>query len=98
MSPATGPGEVRACVSEPSVSSPIRSPYPVRLGHAVRGRREALGLSRAQLSLRAGIAVGTLRSIERGDARRRPRRVLEWLAQTLHTTTDGLRELAEAQG
>jgi transcriptional regulator with XRE-family HTH domain len=48
----------------------------------------------AETSLRAGIAVATLRSIERGDVRKRPRRVLEWLATTLDTTVDGLRELA----
>lgn len=67
----------------------------VRLGRAARRRREFLGLSKTETSHRAGIAPGTLRSIERGDTRRRPKQVLKRLADTLGV--HDLRELAAAE-
>lgn len=67
----------------------------VRLGRAARRRRESLGMSKTETSHRAGIARNTLRSIERGDTRRRPPAVLERLAHTLGV--HDLRELAAAE-
>ena len=69
----------------------------IRLGHAVRRLRERRGLSRADTCLRAGIALGTLASVERGDVRRRPPHVLDRIARVLDTTVEGLRALAAAE-
>jgi transcriptional regulator with XRE-family HTH domain len=85
-------GKVCARVSEYPVECPKRLPsLSLRLGHAVRRRRETLGLSKTEAALLACIALGTLRSIERGDQRRRPRCVLERLARVLGV--DDVREL-----
>lgn len=87
---------MEVCARVPEYSQARRPlTLSLRLGHAVRRRRQALGLTKAETTLRAGIAPGTLRSIERGDERRRPRAVLERLALALGV--NDLRVLAAAE-
>jgi transcriptional regulator with XRE-family HTH domain len=59
------------------------------LGLEVRRRREALGLSREQLAVRAGVSFETLGAVERGDNDARTSTVLA-IATALETTPDAL--------
>jgi transcriptional regulator with XRE-family HTH domain len=73
----------------------VHQTQSMRLGYAARRRRTALGLTRLEASRRAGIALGTLKSIERGEARRRTHHVLKQLACALEV--NDLDELAAAE-
>ncbi|HEY1627785.1 MAG TPA: helix-turn-helix domain-containing protein [Streptosporangiaceae bacterium] len=62
------------------------------IGYGLTSLRTAAGLRQQDLVIRADISPATLRSLERGIARRLTRPVAERLAKAMGTTTEAVRE------